>query len=84
MNTQTRNAKILSMRGMKSYGLIAKELGISRSTVAGVMFRADYPSCARVPSPNSKSGNKIGTGHYGGGHYAKELLPKAHAGGTRA
>lgn len=33
--------KILSMCGQKSFGLIAEHLGISRSTVAGICFRAD-------------------------------------------
>jgi hypothetical protein len=59
-----RDAAILAMRGRKSYGLIAKELGITRSTVAGVCFRADYPLETRYAS--SGSHNKINVGNNGG------------------
>jgi hypothetical protein len=70
-----RNAKILSLRGKKSFGLIAKELGISRHAVAGVCFRADWPEKLRKRSPNGKGGrNKAGTGHHGGGRYAQQTL----------
>lgn len=76
MNTKTRNAKILSLRGKKSFGLIAKELGISRNVVAGVMFRANWPADKRTSSPNSKGGmNKAGIGRHGNGRYAKKTLP---------
>lgn len=40
--------KILAMRGQKSYGLIALELGITRNVVAGVIFRHKYPRTVRV------------------------------------
>jgi len=67
----TRNEKILSMRGLKSFTLIAKELGISRSVVAGVCWRHDWPYKYRVPSPNSISGNSCGLGRHGPGEHAK-------------
>lgn len=38
----TRNEKILALRGKLSFGLIAKQLDISRNIVAGVCFRADH------------------------------------------
>lgn len=61
MTNAERNAKILSLRGKKSYGLIAKEMGISRGTVAGVMLR---------------KGAVVSTGRRGGIHaYAKKRLP---------
>lgn len=77
--------KILALRGKKSFGLIARKLGVSRNIVAGVMFRAAWPVGTRVPSPGYRyGGNKSGTGHHGGGRYARELLPTAAPGGARA
>ena len=35
-----RNAKIVELAATMTYGEIAKKLGISRETVAGVLFRA--------------------------------------------
>lgn len=61
-----RNEKILSLKGTKSYGMIAKELGIKREVVAGVIFRDKHPVEKRVRSPNGKSPNQIGTGRRGG------------------
>lgn len=42
MNKALR-ARILRMRGKKSYGLIAEELGVTRNVVAGVLFRQRHP-----------------------------------------
>jgi DNA invertase Pin-like site-specific DNA recombinase len=66
---QDRDAKILKMRHRKSYGLIAKELGISRNIVAGVCFRADWPAEIRV-------NNKSGTGYKSGQVAPKNLVTK--------
>lgn len=78
MNTtiKIRNAKILSLRGKKSFGLIARELGLSRNVVAGVCFRADWSTDRLMQrSPNSNGGkNKAGIGHHGGGRYAEQTL----------
>lgn len=76
MNTtiKIRNAKILSLRGKKSFGLIAKELGIKRGAVSGVCFRSDWPADKRVRSPRGKSPNKAGIGRHGGGRYAEQTL----------
>ena len=60
----TRNQRILSMRGKKSYTEIADELGISRSVVAGVCWRADWPYGERIGSPKGHN-NKCGLGHHG-------------------
>ena len=82
MNTtiKIRDAKILSLRGKKSFGLIARELGLSRNVVAGVCFRADWSTKRRECSPNSKGGkNKAGIGHHGGGRYAEQTLWSAQA-----
>lgn len=67
-----RNAKILALRGRKSFGVIAEELGISRSVIAGVCWRADHPSWrCRL---RSGFRNKIGTGH----HSHKARTPRKH------
>jgi hypothetical protein len=76
MNREARNAKILKLRGQKSYGLIAKELGITKSTVAGVCFRADWPPEKRVSAPGDDRKNRSGTGRKGGHRpFAKQTLP---------
>lgn len=69
-----RNAQILALCGAKSFGLIAKKLGISRNVVAGVIFRATYPVAVRYASSNGGRSNKIGTGHHGRGPYAAQTL----------
>lgn len=69
-----RNAKILSLRGKKSFSLIAEELGITRNVVAGVMWRANWPPASRVKSPNGQSKNKCGMGRHGPGPYAHEII----------
>lgn len=53
---------VLALRGQKSFGLIAKDLGVSRNVVAGIVFRTVHPK--------TKS---IGTG-YRRGVPAKECL----------
>jgi len=58
--------QILALRGKKSHGVIAKELGVTRNVVAGVCFRADHPGkkkigSTRVNIPSSR--------------WAKERLP---------
>lgn len=63
MSNEGRNKKILKLRGKKSMGLIALEMGVTRNAVAGVFFRADWPVEARIPSEGGHSPNKIGTGH---------------------
>jgi len=39
-----RNEQIIAMAGKKSYSVIGQELGISRSAVAGVVFRHRHPN----------------------------------------
>jgi len=57
-------AAVLAMRGKKSFSLIARDLGISRNAVAGLLFRQDHAGQRTT-----------GTGRHGGGHkYAKECL----------
>jgi hypothetical protein len=70
MKYHQRNKTILSLRGKKSYGLIAKELGITVGTVAGVCFRSDWPAASR----SGDKRNKAGIGHHGGGRRADETL----------
>lgn len=70
-----RNKKILRLRGKKSFGLIAKDLGLTRNIVAGVCFRHDHPPELRFRSPNSHGCNKIGTGYTGRGKDPKKMLP---------
>lgn len=77
MNKDARNAKILALYGKKSFGLIAKELGISRNTVAGVVFRHNYPADIRNSAPNGCR-NKIGVGHHGPWKYAPKTLRPGH------
>jgi hypothetical protein len=68
-------SKILKLREKKSYGLIGKELGVSRNVVAGVMFRARHRGKKLMSSPNSTgSGNKTGVGRHGPGKYARKTL----------
>lgn len=75
---ETRDALIMAMRGRKSYGLIAKELGVTRSTVAGVCFRADYPLETRYAS--SGRHNQIRVGNNGGpGQFAPLTLREARS-----
>lgn len=62
MNEVLRN-KILRMRGKKSYGLIAEELGISRNSVAGVMFRAAHPGVRQT-----NQGRRSNYGNYAPKH----------------
>ena len=62
----TRNEQIIALRGRKSYGLIAKELGITRATVAGVIFRHDWPKEKRISYPWSERRNLSGTGYHWG------------------
>jgi len=61
----TRNEKIIAMRGTKSYGVIAKELGVTRATVAGVIFRHDWPKEKRISYPWSERRNLSGSGYHG-------------------
>ena len=70
----SRNEKILKMAGKKSYGLIAKELGISRNIVSAVIFRSKNPPDKRICSPNSHSPNKNGNPRRGCGVYALQTL----------
>jgi hypothetical protein len=60
-NPHTR--RILSLRGKLSYSMIADKLGISRSAVAGVCWRAARPS-----------ERMNGRGHHGPGKEAKRTL----------
>lgn len=43
MATSDLRSKALALRGKKSMGLIAKELGITRNQVAGIFFRHAHP-----------------------------------------
>ena len=61
-----RHTRILAMAGHKSYGLIAKELDVSRGVVAGIIWRDRWPTSRRIKSPNSDAPNKCGIGHRGG------------------
>jgi hypothetical protein len=84
MNIDERNAKILSFRGQKSFGLIAKEMGLSRNVVAGVMFRADWPLEQRVSAPGDDRKNRSGTGRKGGAsEFAREVLLRGGKVGRR-
>lgn len=64
-----RNAQILALRGKLSTALIAERLGLTRNTVSGVCFRADYPLL--MCRHHTGSPNKIGTGHRGPGNHAR-------------
>jgi hypothetical protein len=66
MAKNLRAAEILRWRGKKSFGLIAKEFGVTRNVVAGIFFRADHPGC-----------KKIGTGRYvtPSSRWARKRLP---------
>lgn len=61
--------EILKLYGKKSFGLIAKELGITRHQVSGIVFRHNHPVETRI----GKDKNKIGTG-YKRGKPAPETL----------
>lgn len=69
--------EILRLRGRKSYGLIAKELNVTRNVVAGVIFRHDWPVEKRVADRHDPTKrNRSGTGKRGGPRpYAAETLP---------
>jgi hypothetical protein len=67
--------RILALAGKKSYGLIARQLGISRNAVGGVIWRARVPRKTRASSPNGRH-NKLGTG-YRTGPMAPKCLPRA-------
>lgn len=64
--------RVLALKGKKSYGLIAKEVGLTRNQVAGIMFRASHPYTERIAA-SPGIGNKIGTG-YRTGAYARECI----------
>jgi len=68
-----RNAAILafakSKRGKWSYQLIADHFKVSRSVVAGILFRAKHPVSERVHSPRGLAKNKIGTGFKPSSYY---------------
>lgn len=72
-NGEAMHEQILALRGIKSYGLIAAEFGLTRNQVAGIMFRAKWPPEKRVPSPRGLTGNKIGHG-YRRGPWARHTL----------
>lgn len=57
--------RMLELRGIKSNGAIARELGVSRATVAGVFFRHDWPKEKRISYPWSKRRNLCGLGNRG-------------------
>lgn len=61
-----RNARILELAGKKSFGVIARELRISRHAVAGVVWRAKWPAETRVYAPFGTGGGKCGNGRMGG------------------
>jgi hypothetical protein len=69
--------RMLELRGIKSNGAIARELGVSRSTVAGVFFRHDWPEHQRVSYPWSERRNLCGWGNHGWGapHAPINLYP---------
>lgn len=61
-----QNAEILrfwlSKKKKWSYGVIADHFGISRSRVAGIVFRYRHPASERVSSPGRNNKSIIGTG----------------------
>jgi hypothetical protein len=59
----TMEERILALVGQKSYGLIAKEVGVTRNVVAGIIFRKRYPHAVRVATSPFIGRNKIGTGY---------------------
>jgi hypothetical protein len=71
----TRNEKILKLRGVMSFSLIAERFGVSRSVVAGVMFRARWDRRDLVKSnPANRGGaNKCGLGYHGPGAPAERV-----------
>lgn len=79
MNNKVRNAKILALRGQKSLGLIAREIGLTRNIVAGVCWRADWPARTCKRDPKTGKRNRSGTGRHGHGEYAAQVLH--HPGG---
>jgi hypothetical protein len=70
--------RVLALQGQKSYELIARELGISRCAVAGIVFRQRHPLKKRLRL--SGAHNKIGTGHKPNGRYPKECAPRRSRG----
>ncbi len=71
-----RNEIILSLRGVKSYNLIAAQLGISRNAVAGVMWREKWSKDLRKKI--DKRHNRSGTGRHGPGKYADLTIRNDH------
>lgn len=61
--THDLRAKIIKSASEKSYGLIAQELELTRSTVAGVIWRYKNPKL-----------NKCGRGRHGPGSWAQKNL----------
>jgi len=69
-NNFSRNAKIISLIGKKSQGLIAKQMGLKVNIVAGVIWRHKNPPEKRIHNGN-------GRGYHGGvpsSKYAQETL----------
>jgi hypothetical protein len=58
-----RNRRILAVKGKKSFGLIALDLGITRNIVAGVCFRASHPFSEMVSCTGARQRTKLGTGY---------------------
>jgi len=67
--------EILKLAGSLSYGMIAEELGTTRSVVAGVIWRAKWNSnaCNKATGTSNRNGRK-----YGRGEYAPVTLYNAH------
>jgi len=66
-------ARALRMRGDKSMGLIARELGVSRNVIAGLFFREDHPGQRMT-----------GSGHRGNSTPAKQVISRGGKRGRRA
>jgi len=81
-HTSKQNQEIVEFvknnEGTWSYQLIADHFGVSRSTVAGAVFRDRHPFAKRVASPNGAIPNKIGVGYT-----PQSYKPDLHARNTR-
>lgn len=56
--TRDRNTEALKLRGKKSTGLIARELGVTRGVVAGIFFRQSHPGLKMTGTGRGRAQNR--------------------------
>ncbi len=73
---EKRRKAIIAEKSRMSYGVLAERHGITRSQVAGIIWRHNNPKETRIykNSKGGRSGGKCGRGHHGTGIYPQYTL----------